>query len=76
MGMRNGTYNGREIERFGSEMWARRTWGQTLLELLSLLGVVEGEGVEVACAPDLEFGLGLRARDPRGDLLYPRLCVQ
>ena len=52
-----------------------RTWWQALPELLSLLGIVEGEGVEVACAPDLEFGLGLRARDPRGDLLYPRLCV-
>ena len=75
MGVRNWTYNGREIEKCGSGMWARRTWGQALLELLGLLGVVEGEGVEVACAPDLELGLGLRARDPRGDLLYPRLCV-
>ena len=55
-------------------MWARRTWGQTLLELLSLLGVVEGERVEVAGAPDLELGLGLATSDPGRDLLYPRLC--
>lgn len=53
-----------------------RTWRQALTELLSLLGVVEREGVEVARAPDLELGLELRARDTRGDLLYPRLCRQ
>ena len=50
------------------------TWGEALPELLSLLRVVEGEGVEVAGAPDLELGLGLSTRDPRSDLLYPRLC--
>ena len=53
-------------------MWARRTWGQALLELLSLLRVVEGEGVKVAGAPDLELGLGLAPRDPRRNLLYTR----
>ena len=56
-------------------MWARRTWGQTLLELLSLLGVVEGERVEVAGAPDLELGLGLAPRDPRRNLLYARSWI-
>ena len=75
MGMRNGTYNGREIEKFGSGMWARRTWGQALLELLGLLGVVEREGVEVAGAPDLELGLGLAPRDPRRNLLYARSWI-
>lgn len=72
MGVRNWTCDGREIEKFGSGMWARRTWGQALLELLSLLGVVEGERVEVAGAPDLELGLGLAPRDPRRNLLYAR----
>ena len=45
---------------------------QALLELLRLLGVVKGEGVEVAGAPDLELGLGLAARDSRRNLLYAR----
>lgn len=36
----------------------KRTRWQALLELLSLLGVVDDEGVEVARAADLELGLG------------------
>ena len=36
----------------------------------------EGEGVEVARAPNLELGLGLRTSNPGGDLLYPRFYKQ
>ena len=53
-------------------MPSERTRRQALLELLRLLGVVKGEGVEVAGAPDLELGLGLAARDSRRNLLYAR----
>ncbi len=49
--------NGREK----INLW-QRTWWEALLELLSLLRVVEGESVEVAVAPDLELGLGLATR--------------
>lgn len=35
----------------------RRTGGEAGLELLGLLGVLDGEGVEEALAPDLELGL-------------------
>ena len=35
---------------------ARLTWGQRLLELVSLVAVVEDEGVEVSGASDLELG--------------------
>lgn len=34
-----------------------RTWGQALLELLGLLGVLEDKSVLVAVAPDLELDL-------------------
>ena len=57
-----------------SQIAHKRTRGETLLELGRLLGVVEGEGVEVARAPDLELGLGLATRNPRRNLLYACLC--
>lgn len=47
---------------------SKLTRRQALLKLVSLLGVVDDEGVEVAGAADLE--LGLRAR-----LLYPDRCL-
>lgn len=54
----------------------RRTWWQALLELLSLVWVVEGEGVKVSRAPDFELGLGLAAGRFGSDLFYPGLCRQ
>ncbi len=50
-----------------------RTRREALPEFLGLLWVIEGEGVQVTGAPDLEFGLGLAASDSGCDLLYPRL---
>ena len=44
---------------------------QTLLQLLSLVGILEHEGVEVAMAPDLKLGL-CRAR--LLVLLHARRC--
>lgn len=47
----------------------RLTWRKRLLQLLSLVVVLEDKGVEVAVASDLELGLVGSAR-----LLYPRGC--
>lgn len=65
---------GLSIHSGGKERERVRTRGEALLELLRLLGVVEGERVEVACAPDLELGLELATGYPRRDLLYACLC--
>lgn len=62
---------------FSAAVWGggagegKRTRGQTLLELLGLVRVLEDERVQVAVAADLEFGLvGL------GGLLYPGSCFR
>lgn len=35
----------------------QRTWGQALLELVGLVGVLQGKGVDEALAADLELDL-------------------
>ena len=52
------------------------TRGQTLLELLRLLGVIQRERVEVTGAPNLELGLGLAAGNARRNLLDARGCEE
>jgi hypothetical protein len=52
----------------------RRTWRKTLLELLSLFWVVDGEGVKISRAPNFELGLSLAGGRFCSDLLYPGLC--
>lgn len=52
----------------------KRTRWQTLPQLLSLLRIVKGKGVEVTVAPDFELGLCLATGYPGRNLLYPRLC--
>ena len=55
------------MRRIGWPLWELRTWGQALLELLGLVGVLQHQGVLVAVASDLELDLvGLSV------LLYPR----
>lgn len=49
-----------------------RTRRKGLLQLLGLLRVIEGEGVEVARAPKLELGAELATGRLRGDLLDAR----
>lgn len=51
-----------------------RTRWEGLPELLGLLWVIEGKGVEESGASDLELGLHLAASDLRCDLLDARLC--
>ena len=52
----------------------RRTWRKALLELLSLVCVVQREGVQISCTPNFKLGLRLAGGCFCSDLLYPGLC--
>lgn len=54
-------------------IWVVRTRRKTLLQLLGLFWVIDGEGVEVPRTPQLELGLLLAARNLGRDFLYPGL---
>lgn len=51
----------------------KRTWRKTLPEFLSLVWIVDGEGVQISLAPYFELGLSLAGGGFCSDLLYPCL---